>query len=134
MNKKEAFAYFGIKQKNERWSWAGITDDNSLVALTIWTDQREYKKGGRFTTSTFNANNEIWKDHLGNQERIQIIQYCIDHLDSRFRVIWCVPEDPNVFEGTREVADARPFDKKWFRIKEFNPETGEFSSESIQEN
>ena len=99
MNKKEAFAHFGIKQKNERWSWAGITDDNSLVALTIWTDQREYKKGGRFTTSTFNANNEIWKDHLGNQERIQIIQYCINHLDSRFRVIWCVPEDPNVFEG-----------------------------------
>ena len=77
---------------------------------------------------------QIWKDHLGNQERIQIIQYCINHLDSRFRVIWCVPEDPNVFEGTREVADARPFDKKWFRIKEFNPETGEFSSESIQEN
>ena len=134
MNKKEAFAHFGIKQTNEHWSWAGIKEDKSLVVLTIWTDQRNYEQGGRFTTSTFNANNEIWKDHLGNKERIEIIQYCIEHLDSKFRVIWCVPADPNVFEDTREVDDAIPFKKKWFRITEFDQETGEFSSESIEEN
>ena len=77
MNKKEAFLKYGIKQKNERWSWAGISDDKSLVVLTIWTDQREWHQETKtFVTSTFNCRNELWIDSKGNIERIEIIQNC----------------------------------------------------------
>ena len=59
MNKKQAFKYFGIIQKNEVWSWSGISDDRGLVALTIWTDQCKWiKEERKYVTSIFNMNNE----------------------------------------------------------------------------
>ena len=134
MNKKEAFLKFGIKQKNERWSWAGISDDKSLVVLTIWTDQREWHQETKtFSTSTFNCRNEVWRDSKGNIERIEIIQYCIDKLDGKFRVIFMTPKDENIFDGKREYIKAVPFMKAWFKIMEFNQQTGEFSSISLNE-
>ena len=47
MNKKQAFAYFGISQKNEVWSWSGISDNQETVALTIWIDQCDWIKEDR---------------------------------------------------------------------------------------
>ena len=134
MNKKKAFEEFGITQKNEVWSWAGMTDDKKLVALTIWTDQKEWdKKNKIYTTSTFNQNNEIWKDSLGNLERIEIIKHCINNLDSKFRVIFIVPKKPGIIEERRECKDAMPFHRAWFKITNFDKETGEFSSEVIRD-
>ena len=133
MNKKEAFLKFGIKQKNERWSWAGISNDKSLVVLTIWTDQREWHQETKtFITSTFNCRNEVWRDSKGNIERIEIIKYCLDKLEGKFRVIFMTPKDKNVFEGTREYIKAVPYTKAWFKITDFNDQTGEFSSISIK--
>ena len=133
MNKKKAFATFDVTQKNERWSWAGMTDDESLVVLTIWTDQSTWDKENKtHTTSTFNQNNEIWKDEHGNKERIEIIKHCINKLDSKFRVIFMVPKKPGVIEETRECKDARPH-PAWFKITKFDEETGEFSSEMIRD-
>ena len=134
MNKKKAFEEFGITQKNERWSWAGMTDDKELVVLTIWTDQKKWdKKNKIFRTSTFNQNNEIWKDSLGNLERIEIIKHCINNLDSKFRVIFMVPKKPGVIEETRECKNAMPYFPTWFKITQFDKETGEFSSEMIRD-
>ena len=59
MNKKQAFKYFGIIQKNEVWSWSGISEDRGIVALTIWTDQCKWiKEERKYVTSTFNMNND----------------------------------------------------------------------------
>jgi hypothetical protein len=133
MNKKEAFAVFGIKQTNERWSWAGIREDKSLVALTIWTDQRNYGGSGKWETSVFGMNNPIWKDSPGNNERIRIIKYCIENLDGKFRAIWMEPEKKNVMDATREYISAKPEKKSWFKIRDFNQETGEFSSDNFDD-
>jgi len=66
MNKKEAFKYFGVVQKNERWSWAGLTPNRDLAVLTIWKDEKEVNKLTKtIQTSTFNQNNEIWINELG---------------------------------------------------------------------
>ena len=133
MNKKKAFATFGVTQKNERWSWAGMNDDESLVVLTIWQDQAPWDKENKIlTTSTFNQNNEIWKDSLGNLERIDIIKHGINNLDGKFRAIIMVPKKPGVIEETREYEDARPH-PAWFKITKFDEETGEFSSEMIRD-
>ena len=42
------------------------------------------------------------------------------------------PKDKNVFEGTREYIKAVPYTKAWFKITDFNDQTGEFSSISIK--
>ena len=133
MNKKEAFAFFGIKQTNERWSWAGIREDKSLVALTIWNDQKKYHRSGKWKTSVFGMNNPIWKDSPGNKERIEIIKYCIENLDGKFRVIWMEPKERNVMDATREYLWARPEEKSWFKIRDFDEETGEFSSDNFDD-
>ena len=133
MNKKEAFAFFGIKQTNERWSWAGIRDDKSLVALTIWNDQKDYESGGKWETSVFGMNNPIWKDSKGNKERIKIIKYCIENLDGKFRVIWMEPKERGVMDETREYLWANPEKKSWFKIRDFDEETGEFSSDNFDD-
>lgn len=135
MNKKEAFGYFGVVQKNERWSWAGLSDNKDLAVLTIWSDQKKFIKPTKtYQTSNFNQNNEIWINELGNKERIEIIQYCIDHLDCKFRAIIAVPKNPGVTNMTRDWKRGKPVDKQWFKLTKFNPLTGEFESESFIDN
>tara|TARA_B110000967_G_C18491082_1_gene366828 strand:+ start:152 stop:571 length:420 start_codon:yes stop_codon:yes gene_type:complete len=134
MNKKQAFAYFGISQKNEVWSWSGISDNQETVALTIWIDQCDWiKKDRKYVTSIFNKNNELWRDLPGNKERIEIIKYCINNLGSRFRAIFITPVKKGVFDETREIKSVRPYDKCFFKILEFNEITGEYTAESIRE-
>jgi len=135
MNKKEAFAYFGIKQTNERWSWSGISANKDLVVLTIWSDQKKFNKQTKtFQTSTFNQNNEMWINDLGNKERMELIQYCIDNLDSKFRAIFATPTNPGVIDETRDWKKGMPYDKQWFKLTKFNSQTGEFESESFHDN
>ena len=69
----------------------------------------------------------------GNIERIrEIIKYYLDKLEGKFRVIFMTPKDKNVFEGTREYIKTVPYTKAWFKITDFNDQTGEFSSISIK--
>ena len=132
MNKKQAFKYFGIIQKNEVWSWSGISDDRGLVALTIWTDQCKWiKEERKYVTSIFNMNNEIWKDLPGNQERIEIIKYSLNNLDGKFRAIFITPMKKGIFDETREIKSVKPYDKCFFKFTDFNETTGEYAAESI---
>ena len=132
MNKKESFAYFGIKQKNEVWSWSGVSEDKSTVALTLWIDQCNWDKVNRNqVTSTFNKNNELWKDLPGNKDRILHIKYCIEHLDGIFRAIFIEPVKRGVFDETRKIKRVWPEKKYSFKILQFNEITGEYSAESI---
>ena len=134
MNKKEAFKYFGVVQKNERWSWAGLTPNRDLAALTIWSDQKKFNKLTKtYQTSTFNQNNEIWIDELGNKERIEIIQFCIDNLGCKFRAIFAIPKNPGITNETRDWKRGNPYDKQWFKLTKFNRLTGEFESQSFQD-
>ena len=87
MEKKQCFAVFGIKQTHERMSWAGMTNQKDLVVLTIWKDEKTWDKKRKIViTSTFNRNNETWKDHFGNKERIDIIKYCLKELDGKLKM------------------------------------------------
>ena len=130
--KKEGFAYFGIKQTNERWSWSGVSEDGKTVALTIWTDQKSYNKDNKsYTTSTFNCNNALWKDDQGNKGRIDHIKHCKAELNGKFRAIFVTPKDPGVIDVKREIVGIKPMGNIWFQITEFDEETGEFESKSI---
>lgn len=127
MNKKAAFGYFGIVQKNEVWSWSGIKEDESLVAMTIWTDQFKcIEENDSLFWSTYDQNNSEWIDSFGNKERIDIIKKCRQKLDGKFRPIFVEPLNPGVNDETRVITSTHtPNDDYWFKIVQFNEETGE---------
>ena len=136
INKKEAFAKFGIKQKNEVWSWSGINRDAPIpisqnleapiCVLTIWNDQYDYKAG---IWSIFNCNNEIWKDSNGNKARIEDIKYCLSELNGEFKAIFIEPVKRGTYDETREIKKISINDMLWFRITRFDEETGECEAE-----
>jgi len=78
MNKKDAFAKFGVTQLNERWSWSGVSEDQKTLALTLWTDQYHFDKETKIHHwSTFNCDNERWINDHGNAHRIRDIQFAL---------------------------------------------------------
>ena len=143
MDKIDCFRYFGIEVTNIRWSWAGLnesglnrrdTGEGAVAALTIWTDQISWDKEKKCSVwSTYNKNNELWKDDYGNKERIEIIKYCIENLKSEFRPIFVDPYKPGIFDETREAK--KHYIKRdkniWFRISNFDQKTGECEAHSF---
>ena len=147
MNKKQAFAHFDLMQRNPIWSWSAISDDPrppsyfanmidssaKLVGITLWVDQMSPNKEMIWEYTNFNKNTDIWQNLPGNVDRKEHIQYCIDHCNSLFRTIMIIPEKKGIFDETREIKNAKPFDAAWFKILEFNSITGEFKAESIKQ-
>ena len=143
MTKADCFKYFGIVAKNPVWSWAGLNEsgdnrkdkgEGAVAALTLWTDQVVWSKEKRCNVwSIYNKKNEIWIDSNGNNERIEIIKFCIKNLNSEFRPIFVVPKKLGVFDETRDIE--RQYIKKeqdmWFKITCFNEATGECEAESF---
>ena len=147
MNKKQAFAHFNLSQRNPVWSWSAISEDmrppsyfanmvdsdSRLIGITLWVDQMSPNKEMIWEYTNFNKNTDLWQHLPGNKDRIEHIQYCIDHCNSLFRSIMLIPVKKGVFDETRKIKNAKPFDAAWFRILEFNSITGEFKAESIKE-
>jgi len=147
MNKKNAFAYFNLVQNNPLWSWSAISEDlrpssyfnnfidneARLVGITLWVDQMRPNKEMIWEYDNFNKNTELWQYLPGNKDRMEHIQYCMDHCNSLFRTIMIIPKKKGVFDETREIKNAKPFDAAWFKILKFNPDTGEFKAKSIKE-
>ena len=132
MNKKQAFKYFDVNQKNERWSWSGISSDKRTCVLTLWVDQTNFDKRSRsYRHTNFNANNSDWRNLPGNKNRINDINYCVKNLGGRFRAIFVSPVNPNEFGETREISHLKAMPNLWFEITKFDEETGEFESKSI---
>ena len=128
MNKKMAFEFFGVKQKNNIWSWSGINYDKSLVVMTIWTDQRVFiQENDTYIWSLYNKNNQVWKDKAGNKERIDNIKFSYENNNAKFRAIFITPKDKNNNEITREIiaGEIAPCTSHIFKFVDFNEQTGE---------
>ena len=134
-NQKDAFNHFKVKKGAwSRGPWSSFNDDSSLLILTIWTDQKDYdKETKKYFTSNYGLCNELWKDNINNLKRIEHIQYCIENLESKFRVVFVTPKEKDTFDSTRTAINWNAFDKLWFKITQFDKLTGEFKSESIKE-
>jgi len=143
MDKIDCFKFFGIELKNVRWSWAGLNNngidrrdkgEGSVAALTVWTDQTSWDKKKKCSIwSTFNKNNELWKDDNGNIERIEIIKYCLKNLNGEFRPVFVEPKKPGVIDETREAKRHYIIKDKdfWYKIIKFDESTGECEAESF---
>ena len=130
--KKDAFAQFDVIQKNERWSWSGISQDEQTLVLTIWSDQYQWNKGSRiFEWSTFGCDNERWRHDVGNTHRIADIQYALTHLEGRFRAIKVEPDQNQLPE--RVITKVTPITHLEWHITDFDADTGECAGQSYPE-
>ena len=130
--KKDAFARFGVKQKNEIWSWSGLSEDKSTVVLTVWSDQCEWNKVTKsFQWSTFGCDNDRWIYRTGNKARIQDIEYALSNHEGRFRAIRIDPQKELLPE--RSIKAVHPVMHLEWLITDFDPLTGECSGRSIPE-
>ena len=130
--KKEAFAKFGVIQRNHIWSWSGVSQDRSTVVLTVWTDQYERSdESGSYVWSTFGCDNEEWINSNGNKARIKDIRFALGNHAGHFRAI--VIEPCREFLPQRKIKSIRPVMHLEWIIDGFNPKTGECAGHSIPE-
>ena len=101
-NKKTSFKHFGLTQNNERWSWSAISADEKIVGVTLWKDQIKYDDNGNPEWNTFglpiDQNNELWKNQIGNRERIKHLKYSLENLEGLFRVVITVAKNENAYQ------------------------------------
>ena len=126
-NKKTSFKHFGLTQNNERWSWSAISADETIVGVTLWKDQIKYDDNGNPEWNTFglpiDQNNELWKNQIGNRERIKHLKYSLENLEGLFRVVITVAKNENAFP--REIKECYPWEGIWMKLIELDEETGE---------
>jgi len=125
-SKTEAFAYWGAKGKNSRWSWSARSTDGHTVVITLWKDQLKSHQGQIVYSTLHHAN--LSKDP-GKTERIENLIWAEDHCDGRFRVVITVAEDENA--RPRKIAYCYPKEDWIMKIAELNRETGEFRAVKI---
>lgn len=121
-----AFAHFGAKGRNPRWSWSARSEDGRTVVMTFWKDEFDYSTKP-ISYSSFGPNTAVWTNRPGNKERVENLIWARDHCDGLLRVVITVAED--VKANPRRIASCTPQDKLIMRLVELNEETGEFRAE-----
>lgn len=129
MTKEQAYAFYGTRCRNSRWSWSACSDDESVVVLTFWADQFSGPPVHPVTYDDTNWNDPAVAGRLGNRFRKQHIQHAIDHLEREVRVVFAIAN--NADANPRRGTEWRPLPNLRMRIIDFNPETGEWTAESI---
>ena len=126
----EAFAYFGARAANPRWSWAAQSDDGSVVVLTMWEDIARHENG--HVVYDIRAHHDLaqWRGRPGNRDRRRKLIHARDHCDRKFRVVHVRAVDPKA--GTRRTRSRYEADDRLVMKLEFlNEETGEFCARSV---
>ncbi len=132
-NKKEAFAYFGAVQKNERWSWAATTPEKDKVVVTIWAHEIKGKGTDQYYDSreldTISPGE--WQGNIGNDERIELLKHARDNLDGVLNVMLLKAVDKNAAD--KVVDNAYPWssakDDHRMKLTFLDEETGDWRAE-----
>jgi hypothetical protein len=120
-----AYAKYGARLTNNRWSWSAIAPDGKVV-LTLWTDEFDY----RASPPTYNIFGHrtltAWKDRPGNRERIEHLRTVRDHRGGLFHVVIAKAKDAKA--ETREILEAYPRPDMVMRLTRLDEQTGEFEA------
>lgn len=125
--KVEAFARYGVKLKNDRWSWSGISPAGDVV-LGLWQDEFDF----RSTPPSYRANAEtiaLWHDRPGNRERIEHLAHARKNTGGRFRVV--VMRAKDITADPREVAEAFARENMNMELVEFDEDSGLFTARLV---
>jgi hypothetical protein len=127
----KAFAHFGAKGKNPRWSWSARSMDGKTIVITLWRDGLDFE-AKPIVYDTFNRHDLYkWTDTQGNRERIENLIWARDHCDGHFRVVITVAEDVNAYP--RKIENCYPKDDWLMKITALDEKTGEFRALKVGE-
>ena len=124
---EEAFRVFGAEKWHAQMTWSAIAE-NSISVITLWnhlinTNLEERK----LTYSCFEEEHIWWQSHAGNNQRKLHIQNAIDLHEGYFSAIRVYVVDESI--KPHSIKKQIPMLDYWWRIKDFNPVTGEFTAE-----
>ena len=119
-----AFAHYGVKPKNPRWSWSARSEDGKIVVMTLWKDHFNFKTSPISYDDFGDEHLQKWVKRPGNIERIENLKWARDNCGGVFRVVVAVAKDVNA--DPRAIAESYPQDRLSMRLTELNEETGEF--------
>ena len=126
-NHSDCFAYFSVVPKNLRWSWSGKSEDNSVVAVTLWQDR--FEGGGKIYRSRNHRGDEWWLHSPGNSELMDNLELARDNLDGVVQVIVAIPKDKSA--SPRSIKECFPHPSLRMRVTQLDRVTGEFTLERI---
>lgn len=127
--KTEAFAEFGAKCSNDRWSWSARSQDDNVVVLTFWQDFFDY------TTRPPSYPNSRWRptgdmNSLGRLERTENIKLALARHDGVVSVVVTIAKDSR--GAQRDMAECFPHKRLKKRITDFDEATGDFRAEAVE--
>ena len=122
-----AFAHFGAKPRNARWSWSAISPDQKTVVVTLWEHEVEPDGSVNFFG---HSKVERWMTQLGNKERIANLQTAQRNCGGEFRVVRVRAKDVHAIP--RQIADCYPDETTVMRLTSLDPVTGEFSAVRVR--
>ncbi|MDC0028437.1 hypothetical protein OAJ35_02810 [Gammaproteobacteria bacterium] len=123
---EEAFRAFKAKKWDHYKTWSSIAD-NGISVVTLWNHQIESNLEERkYYYSCFDAG-DWWHSDIGNQKRKEHLQNALDLHDGYFSAIRVYSRNKETIP--LEIKRCSPMDKNWWKIINFDSETGEFSAE-----
>jgi hypothetical protein len=126
---KDAFAYFGARKANPRWSWSARSPDGAAVVVTWWKDEIERRDGRLIYDCRNHPTLDQWRSRVGNRDRIRNLAHARDHCDGLFRIVWAKARDPQ--ERIRKPIERYPDKTLCMRLVQLNERTGEFLAEEV---
>jgi hypothetical protein len=126
----KAFDHFGATAANARWAWSARNADGTTIVLTLWDDEID-DDGTTVTADFFNRPNlPVWKDRLGNRDRIKNLRLARDCAGGLFRVVIVTAKDPRAVP--RSIIRRCPHPTLVMRLDRLNETTGEFRAVSVE--
>jgi hypothetical protein len=124
---KSAFAYFGAKATNPRWSWSARSEDGKTVVVTLWDDNIE--PDGSVDLFA-HKRLPLWEKTRGNKDRIKNLSHAEDQCDGLFRVVRVSARDESAYP--RSIAKRWPDPALVMKITDLDRTTGEFRAVSVE--
>ena len=77
--------------------------------------------------------NELWRDAMGNRERIQHLSYAMNYLHGLVRVLIVYAVDPGAYPRQVKANSIEPITNCYFRIVALDERTSEFKLERLKQ-
>ena len=123
-----AFAAYGAKAKNPRWSWSARSPDGKTVVLALWQEGFSGKPM-RYDGRAQDPTKAPWQATPGNRERIENLIWANDHCEGRFRIVF-LKRDKR-FDHPWRIEEPFVSENLWMKIMYLDRETGDFTAEAI---
>lgn len=126
----EAFASFGVKGANPRWSWSARSDDGKTVVLALWQDEFEFVKGEKKMIYHGKVSGDAESlQRPGNRERLENLKWAKENCGGIFHVVVVIAKDTQA--EVKEIEECFPKPGLRMIITVLDEDTGEFRAESF---